>query len=101
MPCRIFVDRMGDIYKHSGGVRVLVDHVALIIAECRSVARASTPGSVYSRGPWRVLSRPLQKAVCGRHVDKWVEGDGTQYVERIREEGRARTDAQERRILLG
>ena len=97
----MLVDRMGDVYKHCGGVSLLVGHIAVILAERRAAARASTPGSVCTRGSWTVLPRSCQEAVFGRIVDKWAEGDGKQYVERIREEGLARTHAQERRALLG
>ena len=46
------------------------------------------------------MSRPCQEAVLGRMFEKWVLGDGTQCVEKIRYEQRARTGLQEKRMLL-
>ena len=103
LPCRVLVDRMGDLYKHVGGQSMALAEVAGILKERRlamTQARASTPSVVRRRGH-TALCRSLQMEVMETLFTQWVEDYGSPYRDRILEAKKARTEPQMRRALQG
>lgn len=103
LPVRVFVDRIGDVYRHVDGRHLMVEKLAEILQERRfAMARASTPGRAFVvKNNWVILARPLQEMVMNNLFEHWRKGEGQPYDQKIVDQQMAKTPQQHQRKLKG